>query len=85
MAFGAGVGKAIVVGAKDRATNAVSALSNTDARRLQGFVADTPTGSRDITRRGSLRRHLEGGRCRAVGLEQFVKGDRADVSPGARS
>ena len=37
-----GVGKAIVVGAKDRATNAVSAavVENTDAETLQGFVAD---------------------------------------------
>ena len=36
------VGKMIVVGAKDRATNAVSAavVSNTDAKTLQGFVAD---------------------------------------------
>ena len=35
-----GVGKAIVVGAKDRATNAVSAavVGNTDAKTLQGFV-----------------------------------------------
>ena len=37
-----GVGKAIVVGAKDRATNAVSAavVGNTDAKTLQGFVAE---------------------------------------------
>ena len=37
-----GVGKAIVVGAKDRATNAVSAavVENTDAETLQDFVAD---------------------------------------------
>ena len=37
-----GVGKAIVVGAKDRATNAVSAavVDNTDAKTLQGFVGD---------------------------------------------
>ena len=36
------VGKAIVVGAKDRETNHVSAavVSNTDAKTLQGFVAD---------------------------------------------
>ena len=36
------VGKAIVVGAKDRATNAVSAavVENTDAETLQDFVAD---------------------------------------------
>ena len=36
------VGKAIVVGAKDRATNRVSAtvVSNTDAKSLQGFVGD---------------------------------------------
>ena len=35
-----GVGKAIVVGAKDRATNTVSAavVGNTDAKTLQGFV-----------------------------------------------
>ena len=37
-----GVGKAIVVGAKDRATNCVSAAvaGNTDAKTLQGFVGD---------------------------------------------
>ena len=37
-----GVGKAIVVGARDRATNAVSAavVENTDAETLQGFVSD---------------------------------------------
>ena len=37
-----GVGKAIVVGAKDRATNRVSAavVGNTDAKTLQGFVGD---------------------------------------------
>ena len=37
-----GVGKAVVVGAKDRATNAVSAavVGNTDAKTLQGFVSD---------------------------------------------
>ena len=37
-----GVGKAIVVGAKDRATNAVSAavVGNTDAKTLQGFVGE---------------------------------------------
>ena len=37
-----GVGKAIVVGAKDRETNRVSAtvVSNTDAKTLQGFVSD---------------------------------------------
>ena len=37
-----GVGKAVVVGAKDRATNAVSAavVDNTDAGTLQGFVGD---------------------------------------------
>ena len=36
------VGKAIVVGAKDRATNAVMAavVDNTDAKTLQGFVGD---------------------------------------------
>ena len=36
------VGKAIVVGAKDRATNRVSAavVGNTDAKTLQGFVGD---------------------------------------------
>ncbi len=36
------VGKATVVGAKDRATNKVSAavVGNTDARTLQGFVGD---------------------------------------------
>ena len=36
------VGKAIVVGAKDRDTNRVSAtvVGNTDAKTLQGFVAD---------------------------------------------
>ena len=37
-----GVGKAIVVGARDRATNAVSAavVENTDAKTLQSFVGD---------------------------------------------
>ena len=37
-----GVGKAIVVGAKDRATNRVSAavVGNTDAKTLQSFVGD---------------------------------------------
>ncbi len=37
-----GVGKAIVVGAKDRDTNRVSAavVENTDAKTLQGFVGD---------------------------------------------
>ena len=37
-----GVGKAIVVGAKDRATNSVSAsvAGNTDAKTLQGFVGE---------------------------------------------
>ena len=37
-----GVGKAIVVGAKDRMTNRVSAavVGNTDAKTLQGFVGD---------------------------------------------
>ena len=37
-----GVGKAIVVGAKDRETNRVSAVvvDNTDAKTLQGFVGD---------------------------------------------
>ena len=37
-----GVGKAVVVGAKDRATNAISAavVQNTDRQTLQGFVAD---------------------------------------------
>ena len=37
-----GVGKAIVAGAKDRATNAVRAavVSGTDAKTLQGFVGD---------------------------------------------
>ena len=37
-----GVGKAIVIGAKDRETNRVSAavVSNTDAKTLQGFVGD---------------------------------------------
>ena len=37
-----GVGKAIVVGAKDRSTNRVSAtvVSNTDAKTLQGFVGE---------------------------------------------
>ena len=37
-----GVGKAIVVGAKDRATNTISAavVENTDAKTLQGFVSD---------------------------------------------
>ena len=37
-----GVGKAIVVGAKDRETNRVSAavVGNTDAKTLQGFVGD---------------------------------------------
>ena len=37
-----GVGKTIVVGAKDRETNRVSAtvVSNTDAKTLQGFVSD---------------------------------------------
>ena len=36
------VGKAIVVGAKDRATNAISAavVGNTDAKTLQGFVGE---------------------------------------------
>ena len=36
------VGKAIVVGAKDRETNRVSAgvVGNTDAKTLQGFVGD---------------------------------------------
>ena len=36
------VGKAIVVGAKDRATNTVSAavVGNTDAKTLQGFVRE---------------------------------------------
>ena len=52
------VGKAIVVGAKDRATNAVSAtvVGNTDAKTLQGFVGErtpmarpsTPTITADI-------------------------------------
>ena len=47
-----GVGKAIVAGAKDRATNAVSAavVSNTDAKTLQGFVGDcTAEGARVYT------------------------------------
>ena len=37
-----GVGKTVVVGAKDRKTNAVSAkvVQNTDTETLQGFVAD---------------------------------------------
>ena len=37
-----GAGKTAIVGAKDRATNAVSAkvVENTDAKTLQGFVAD---------------------------------------------
>ena len=37
-----GVGKAIVVGAKDRKTNSVSAavVGNTDAKTLQGFVGE---------------------------------------------
>ena len=37
-----GVGKAIVVGAKDRETNSVSAavVGNTDAKTLQGFVGE---------------------------------------------
>ena len=37
-----GVGKAIIVGAKDRETNRVSAavVGNTDAKTLQGFVGD---------------------------------------------
>ena len=37
-----GVGKAVVVGAKDRATNSVSAkvVKETDAETLQGFVGD---------------------------------------------
>ena len=37
-----GVGKAIVIGAKDRETNRVSAtvVNGTDAKTLQGFVAD---------------------------------------------
>ena len=37
-----GVGKAIVVGAKDRETNRVSAavVGNTDAKTLQGFVGE---------------------------------------------
>ena len=36
------VGKAVVVGARDRATNTVSAavVGNTDAKTLQGFVSD---------------------------------------------
>ena len=40
-----GVGKTVVVGAKDRATNAVSAsvIENTDAETLQNFVADHAT------------------------------------------
>ena len=38
-----GVGKTIVVGAKDRATNAISAavVENTDAKTLQGFVGES--------------------------------------------
>ena len=37
-----GVGKSVIVGAKDRATNEVRAevVENTDAKTLQGFVAD---------------------------------------------
>ena len=37
-----GVGKAVIAGAKDRATNEVRAevVENTDAKTLQGFVAD---------------------------------------------
>ena len=40
-----GVGKAIVVGAKDRMTNRVSAavVGNTDAKTLQGFVGERAT------------------------------------------
>ena len=40
-----GVGKAVVVGAKDRATNEVRAevVEGTDAETLQGFVADHAT------------------------------------------
>ena len=39
------VGKTAIVGAKDRATNAVSAkvVQDTDAKTLQGFVADHAT------------------------------------------
>ena len=51
-----GVGKSAVVGAKDRATNAVSAevVSETDAKTLQGFVAnhaaeDAPVYTDDAT------------------------------------
>ena len=42
MAGRGGVGKAIVVGAKDRETNRVSAavVGNTDAKTLQGFVSE---------------------------------------------
>ena len=44
------VGKAVVVGAKDRATNAVSAsvVKNTDAETLQEFVADNATESATV-------------------------------------
>ena len=43
-----------------------------------GLRAD-PDRLQPATPAGKLRRHLDGGRCRAVDLEQFVKGDRADV------
>ena len=45
-----GVGKTIVAGAKDRATNAVSAavVEHTDAATLQGFIADRVTNDATI-------------------------------------
>ena len=44
------VGKAIVAGVKDRATNAVSAtvIGNTDAPTLQGFVVDRVAGGAKV-------------------------------------
>ena len=52
-----GVGKAIVVGAKDRETNRVSAavVGNTDARTLQGFVGDHAAKGRNGLHRRSRR------------------------------
>ena len=51
------VGKAIVVGAKDRETNRVSAavVSNTDAQTLQGFVGDHAAEGATVLHRRSRR------------------------------
>ena len=80
-----GVGKSVVIGAKDRATNEVRAevVEGTDAKTLQGFVAEHAAPSHGLHRRGqSLQGDALQSRISAPQHQRVRQGDGAHQRHG---